>query len=216
MSGNGLGRLPAADLRDTAYPLRALTPEYAPMPNYRTWFAPHSWNQGATSMCVGFSWHHFLLASPLPNNRGPLPEQIYRQAQLLDEFPGEGYDGTTVRAGAKALQALGLVTAYHWASTAEEVAEYLLMKGPVVFGTDWLEGMDKPGPLGFAKATGRGRGGHAYLCIGYNRSSGNFRFLNSWGPEWGDMGRFTMTGEDVAKLLAGGGEACAAVEAKAK
>jgi C1A family cysteine protease len=35
-------------------------------------------------------------------------------------------------------------------------------------------------------------GGHAVLCIGYDVSIGRFRVMNSWGPDWGQAGYFTI------------------------
>lgn len=35
-------------------------------------------------------------------------------------------------------------------------------------------------------------GGHAVLIVGYDDSSSRFRVRNSWGPDWGQHGYFTM------------------------
>ena len=35
-------------------------------------------------------------------------------------------------------------------------------------------------------------GGHAVLIVGYNDATHRFRVRNSWGPDWGDGGYFTM------------------------
>jgi hypothetical protein len=67
---------------------------------------------------------------------------------------------------------------------------------------------------GLVKPSGRLAGGHAYLCVGYTRIKGAFRFINSWG-DWGQGGRFWMDGEDLDRLLfAEDGEAAAAQEKK--
>lgn len=34
--------------------------------------------------------------------------------------------------------------------------------------------------------------GHAVLAVGYDESKQRFICRNSWGPEWGDNGYFTM------------------------
>ena len=35
-------------------------------------------------------------------------------------------------------------------------------------------------------------GGHAVLCVGYDDAAKRFKCRNSWGPDWGDKGYFTM------------------------
>jgi C1A family cysteine protease len=35
-------------------------------------------------------------------------------------------------------------------------------------------------------------GGHAVLCVGCDDATGRFLVRNSWGPDWGDHGHFTM------------------------
>jgi C1A family cysteine protease len=40
-------------------------------------------------------------------------------------------------------------------------------------------------------------GGHCVLCVGYSDATRKFLFLNSWGPEFGDKGFFTLPYEYV-------------------
>jgi C1A family cysteine protease len=35
-------------------------------------------------------------------------------------------------------------------------------------------------------------GGHAVLCVGYDMDEQVFIFRNSWGPDWGMNGYFTL------------------------
>src|SRR6185436_14113346 len=97
-----LGRKHAPDARDLNHLLRhaALTPE---RPKTKTWRLLWHGDQGETPHCVGFAWHGLLRSSPVLNHQ-PLPDPLYLAAQKYDEFPGENYDGTSVRGGAKALQ----------------------------------------------------------------------------------------------------------------
>ena len=139
---------------------------------------------------------------------------IYRQAQLVDEWPGEDYEGTSVRAGAKVLRALGMVSEYRWAWDMETLARYVLTTGTVVMGTNWYEGMDVPNAEGFVSPRGSIRGGHAWLVLGYNRARGVYRGVNSWGKHWGQAGRFWISEEDLGRLLAESGEACSAIEVR--
>jgi hypothetical protein len=210
----GLGRRPAPDPRDDQYPLRPRT--IPVLPKVRHWRMFHSpLDQGHEGSCVGHAWKHFLMASPVCVNgpkEAPLAVDIYKEAQKIDEWPGEAYEGTSVRAGAKILVAKGLVSEYRWATDIDTLATYLLTTGTVVMGTNWYEGMDAPDEGGFVRVTGRTRGGHAWLVLGYNRVRGVYRCVNSWGKSWGQAGRFWIAGEDLDRLLSEGGEACSATE----
>lgn len=213
----GLGRLPAVDPRDDDYPLRPRAVA-GPLPNVRYWRMFSSpLDQGYEGSCVGHAWKHFLMASPVCTSgarEAPRATDIYRAAQKVDEWPGESYEGTSVRAGAKVLASLGLISEYNWARDIEVLSRYILTTGTVVMGTNWYGGMDTPNKEGFVKPTGGIRGGHAYLVIGYNRLRGVYRCINSWGKPYGQAGRFWIAGEDLGRLLAEGGEACSAVEVR--
>jgi C1A family cysteine protease len=212
-SDKGLGRLYVPDEGDKQYPLRALMAGVEkPEPTQRYYRIGPVLDQGNTSRCVAFSWYQRLVSAPVMQKNVPVPDEIYGLAKTFDEWPGEDYDGTSVRGGAKALQSLGLITEYHWSTTAEEVAHFVLTQGTVVFGTNWYSDMMLSPKGAIIAPSGRSAGGHAYLCIGYNRVRGLFRFVNSWGVDYCDKGRFWMTGESVARLLSEDGEACAATE----
>ncbi|HEY0750392.1 MAG TPA: hypothetical protein VGD26_04520 [Chitinophagaceae bacterium] len=221
----GLGRLPAADERDQMFHMKLAIPTEAPTRTYRYWNANGWWgDQQTTPQCVGYSWAHWVEDGPITHKgSAPIiaPEVIYREAQKIDEWPGEGYEGTSVRAGAKVLQALGFIESYYWAWDAKTVADTILTRGPVVVGTNWYRDMFFPDPETYiVKPTGAAVGGHAYLINGVNVKKGLFRFKNSWGNgkdsinNWGDNGHAWITIEDMDKLIKQDGEACLAVEIK--
>lgn len=213
--GGGLGRRFFKDERDANYPLRALTP--ARVARISRFYATGPvLDQGDTPRCVAFAWKQWLDSSPIHDSvtMPPDPDTIYQRAQQLDEWPGESYDGTSVRAGAKVMEEAKRIGAYHWSTTPEDVRDYIVSTSTVVFGTDWYEGMFDHSADGFVKPSGAIAGGHAYLCIGYSQARGAFRFVNSWGASWGQHGRFWMSGESVQQLLSQDGEACAGVEVK--
>ncbi len=169
--------------------------------------------------CVGHAWRQWISSALMMTKTGPDAFTIYHEAQKVDEWPGEepDYEGTSVRGGAKYLQAVGHLKEYRWAQTIDDVRVWLLSgKGTVVMGTTWYEGMFSPDPkTGLVKPTGRVAGGHAYLCIGYSEPKGAFRYINSWGRSWGQDGRFWMDGEDAERLLVNeDGEACIGTEKK--
>lgn len=209
---HGFGRLEAEDARDLAYPMRAAMVPIA-LPTYKYWVPGPVLNQGRTSQCVAYAWHQWMETSPIRTKNGPEPAWIYREAQLIDEWPGEDpvVKGTSVRAGAKVLAVQGRIAEYVWAQSIEDVKLWLLTNGPVVIGTGWYEGMMRTDPLGYVKPTGNLVGGHCTILNGYT-AGGDYRGMNSWGKYWGRNGHFWLHAEDLAMLLADHGEACAAVE----
>lgn len=209
------GRRYAPDPRDTAYPLRTLLP-LASARLYRYWNDFGWWgDQGRTPQCVAYAWTHWLEDGPVPQPGVPpvvKPVVLYHEAQAVDEWPGEDYDGTSVRAGAKALTARGFLSEYRWATRVAEITMALLEVGPVVVGTNWYEGMFTPGPGGILSVTGALAGGHAYVLNGVNVTRGQVRVKNSWGRAWGLQGRAWLPFADLARLMAEDGEACLGVE----
>jgi papain like protease len=215
----GLGRRFAPDARDREYPLRALIAAPS-VRHYRYWYANGWWgNQADSPQCVAYAWCHYLEDGPVMQTQPRTPPvvspgMLYREAQKLDEWEGEDYDGTSVRAGAKVLQALGYLQSYRWGASVADVVDALLEVGPVVMGTNWYEDMFTPDDAGFLRVRGALAGGHAYVLDGVNRSHALVRLKNSWGREWGQNGFAFMAIEDLGRLLAEDGEACLGVEVK--
>jgi hypothetical protein len=217
----GLGRRPAPDPRDERHlirPLLAVPLEEAP--NSRFWYDNAWWgDQGNTPKCVEFGWQHFLADGPI-THKGPRPViqpigTLYHEAQLVDEWPGEGYDGTSVRAGAKALQARGLIGEYLWAWDAETVLTTILTKSPVVVGVNWYSSFDTPDKDGVIRISGSIRGGHAFELNGGNRARGMVRAKQSWRRDrYGKNGRFWLPMEVLDRLIHEDGEAALATEVK--
>lgn len=220
------GRRPAPDSRDSRYPMRRLLgmqdlSKYASHRYYPT--GPHlPLDQGQTGTCVAQAWTGFLYAALKMDKTAPSPFDTYREIVKVDEFDDNDVEataadadlqaGTSVRAGAKVLQAQGRLASYVWATNADEAGVWLLKgNGTLVLGTNWYQGMSRLAN-GLATADGNILGGHAYLCVGYNRYTRLFRCLNSWGADFGDRGRFWIGYDDMNRLLAEDGECCAAVE----
>jgi hypothetical protein len=144
------------------------------------------------------------------------PEMVYRNAQKIDEWPGEDYDGTSVRAGAKILRNLGVISEFRWASNVDEVVNCLLNVGPMVVGTWWHRDMFYPDENGIIRPAGGKMGGHAYVLDGISLEKGLIRVKNSWGRDWGKNGFAYIRIDDFASLLSDQGEACMAFEKKLK
>lgn len=214
-----LGRLPSKDERDHQYLLPKRTTVKRAS---KYWTAQRALDQGDTSQCVGYSGFQWLTSFPVKNMPPFGPEDLYHQAQANDEWPGDDYEGSSVRGLFKALKKAGYVSEYRWALDVETVVGHLLTVGPVVMGTVWTEGMFMADSEGYIDDIGgEEAGGHAYCLIGANRlkkskhhGTGAVRVLNSWGPKWEDGGRAWLSFKALDWLLKQDGEACAAMELK--
>jgi hypothetical protein len=215
-------RIEEFDARSDDFPVAPmLKPVHLAQPRSFTWSLHHTLTQDkGDGGCVGFAWTHELIARPreVPGLDATFArEQVYWQAQRIDQWPGGDYPeadplmaGTSVLAGAKVLHALGYFDEYRWAQSVLEMVAVLGYLGPCVFGTRWYEGMHTPDQDHFMHPTGRRRNGHCLLANGvkvikdeggsvdFDRSF--VRFQNSFGPSWGTNGQCYMTLTDIASL----------------
>lgn len=206
------GRFYKSDERDKKFSikkhsLKSLKSSIASYINWQDtkWFG----DQGETSQCVGYAWAHYLTNSPVKQFLPP--DGIYHLAQRFDQWAGEGYEGTSVRAGAKVLKHLGYLSAYKWGSSIEQ-ALLALQTSPIVLGINWYEGMMQTDSYGMITPSGEMLGGHAILVNGYNLELERFRLKNSWGQQWGISGRCYLSFADAKRLFTENGEVCLPVE----
>ena len=226
----GFGRRFAADKRDQNFLMRRMLADARALalPVRRTWpIHGAALDQGDTGTCVGHAWRNFLRCAPIRTERGgPSAFDIYRaavlkdtwranndEAKLPDRDPGLDY-GTSVRAGAKAVTALGRLKSYVWAFALQPVVEWVLGEGPVVLGTNWYSSFARPDREGIVRIEPKAKvvGGHAYLLRGVDTRRALARCANSWGDGWGLSGDFLLPFRDLERLIHEDGEACAAVE----
>lgn len=224
-----LGRVPSFDDRSWAYPVRGLLAAELGIakPPLRSWTWPMTWlalDQGSEGSCVGHGHGGRVKGAPdlHPEVDHRWCRQLYLDAQRVDEWAGEDYEGTSVLAGAKVLTSHGLYDAYYWAFGVEDTLRAIGYLGPVVVGTAWLDGMFEPRPSGLLEVTGSVAGGHCYLLRGVRLKAtlpGEglkpievVRIRNSWGPEWGVNGDAYLRVTDLEQLLAADGEACVPTE----
>lgn len=80
----------------------------------------------------------------------------------------------------------------------QDALEQVLAQGyPIIFGFAVFESFESPqvaktGMMPVPKKGEKDLGGHAVLCVGYDRKRKLFIVRNSWGPDWGKGGYFFM------------------------
>ncbi len=210
-----LGRIPEFDPRSRAFPIRTLVAAKAPR-SY-TWSCAAELDQGTEGACVGFAWTHELIARPrvVPGLGVAFARQVYFDAQRIDPWEGGAYpgasphyQGTSVLAGAQVIHAAGHFAEYRWAFGLDDLILALGYSGPAVLGIDWHNQMFDPDADGLLHPTDGVAGGHAILANGVSIRRRLVRLHNSWGPDWGINGEAYIGFDDLATLLAAGGEAC--------
>ena len=186
-------------------------------PNLRMKFYPTGpiLDQGNFPHCVAFATKQLVRSGPVINRYDVSELELYNRCQLIDEWPGEDYDGTSVRAAMKILKADGYISEYNWAFDVGTVINYVLTTGPMIVGTYWYSDMFDVVD-GFIRATGFAIGGHAYDIKGVNLdypcpdgTKGAFRIVNSWGSSWGNGphgGLAWISIRDMEKLIMEDGE----------
>lgn len=134
---------------------------------------------------------------------------VYRAITARDPFPGAwepddtGSDGLTL---AKELTDRGLVSGYQHV-TSLAAAHVAIQAGPFPVGTVWTSAMFTPDSSGLVTDAGTEQGGHEYVCDEYDAATDRWGFTNSWSTGWGIAGRFYMSSQTFANLLARQGDA---------
>lgn len=210
---------PSLDPRNHDYPIRfTLGPTVERRPI--NWQAPLvRMDQGREGACVGFGWANEMMSAPQRVELGApanTAHYIYREAQTIDEWPGEAYEGTSVLAGAKVLMKYRYMDEVRWAFSVDDVIDALcsyttLGGGPVVLGVPWLSGMFAPRPSGLLEVNGTVEGGHCVCATGYHpgmrlaKETWTERFevikiRQSWGADHGKNGDVYIRPDDLQTL----------------
>jgi hypothetical protein len=185
-------------------------------------------NQGSTGSCTGnamtglLGTHPFwepigqhALAAGNPAAAEDYAVKVYSDATHIDgvagAYPPED-TGSTGLAVCKVIHRRGLISGYRWARTPVGFVR-LLQEAPVLLGTVWLEEFFEPDAGGFIDSGGLSSpvaGGHEVEIVAVELADpfedSVLEGVNSWGPGWGEGGRFRfrmstyMTLRDYADL----------------
>jgi hypothetical protein len=219
-----LGRRQPPDLEHVErYPLSALSLESPPSGTEKSLGLPWWWkdhDQGQEGSCVGFGSSAMMSITNHYQRQKKTGQDLtyrykchwlYEEAQLVDEWddtpPAEG---TSVRAACQILQQRGHrrvqngvageenlahgISAYRWATNAEEIRAAIYAGLAVSIGINWYSSFDKPktvdgerwlptgGDIGYV------RGGHCVCLFRMSDRREAFQLMNSWGdyypPTW--------------------------------
>ncbi len=233
---HGLGRRPPPDQKHSEkYPLRRTTTvETAERTLKLPYHYRPKYDQGKEGACVGFalSWAMSIL-----NRQFYDAFWLYRQAQRVDDWPGEDYSGTSVRAGCDVLRDQGHrllhqhshehhperdhgIQRNEWATTVDSIRSCIASGVPVVMGVDWMTNFDAPVKKGREYWIGEGdlgriRGGHAICAYAVSDKRQAVKLVNSWSTSY----PLVWLGYDVLQRLLDGiaypGEATVLVDRSA-
>jgi hypothetical protein len=225
------------DQRSLEFPVRRMLERPVPLQDVSLDAGPVL-DQGTTpplslrdaSACVGMACiaaAHVLKGQyPMAYDVEPFDEEdarrLYVRAQDLDHVHGNDYPGTSVLAGMKAGQELGLWGGYLWAlgGTRDVVQVLLQLRVAVVVGVPWSAGLEEPDRDGVIRPGGADAGGHALAVVGFRlgRIGGRlgpwFELQQSRGRAEGIGGRVFLHHSDLSRLLGGIGEAAVPLPAE--
>lgn len=177
-------------------------------------------NQGRFGSCTGnakeglLGTEPFFAVIPEAHPRKPTGDadedesqalQLYSEATALDPFPGTfppddtGSNGLSV---CKAAKRAGLISGYRHAFSLT-AALHALVNQPVITGINWYDSFDSPTDDGYIRISNDAsvRGGHEVVLDEILVPERLIGGTNSWGPNWGDKGRFYISWADFQRLM---------------
>jgi hypothetical protein len=107
----------------------------------------------------------------------------------------------------KAAKQLGWISSYQHAFGVDQALRALTLR-PVITGVNWYTSFDSPDANGLVAIAPNAtvRGGHEVLADGIDEPNKLVWFWNSWGKSFGVGGRFCMSFDTWAQLLAERGD----------
>lgn len=217
------------DFRDLLFtPTLVEVPATRPLEDYRAAGVPIL-DQGTEGACTGFGLAtviHYLLRRrrPVADEVCVSPRMLYEMAKRYDEWPGEGYEGSSARGAMKGWHKHGVCAEALWpyhgrvpkGKSAERwtdarlrpLGAYFrvnhrdliamhaaLAEVGVLYATATVhEGWSAVGDDGWIEPSERVLGGHAFAIVAYDRDG--FWIQNSWGESWGKDGFGHVTYDD--------------------
>ena len=182
----------------------------------KIWDSPLWLDQGRTFACTGFSVA--MEAASAPVRREGITKRtawaLYKDAQRVDEWAGENYQGSSVQAAMKVACRMGWYEGYQWATSLEMLKLAVGNIGPAVLSIPWHSSMSRPDRNGFVRVSGRMNGRHAILCRGYSKEKRSFLLRQSAGKRWGVNGDCWILERDLWELLQNQGSACIPIKRK--
>lgn len=116
-------------------------------------------------------------------------------------YPPDDPGGTGLEV-CKAAVNMGLITGYGHEFNADDALRALALRAGI-FGCHWYDSMDTPDDKGVVTigANAKVRGGHEVMAYGLDAENELIWFWNSWGPTWGQGGRFAMSFATADRLF---------------
>lgn len=184
-------------------------------------------DQGQISGCTGWTGADFLNSAKAIGNRRRYNKTVahrqamyladadglslYRQATEHDQFgwvyppTDQGSSGLGV---AKALKALGVIDAYLWTFSFDQLLAWGV-KQPIMLGTLWTEAMSDPDAKGTIhigspaqiRSAVDANEGHEYSLRGVNWPRKLARIRNHWTDDWGIKGEALIPLAELETLI---------------
>jgi hypothetical protein len=170
-------------------------------------------DQGQLGSCTANALCGALDSAPNFSNGTPLAEpdavKVYELETKLEGQPYPPNDpGGSGLMVCKAAKEMGLISAYHHAFGIDHALGALVLC-PVITGINWYSSFDTPDPQTGVVSIAPGanvRGGHEIVADEIDADNQLVWFWNSWGTGWGIGGRFCMSFDTWAQLLAEHGD----------
>ncbi|MGE0415582.1 MAG: hypothetical protein AB7O80_02150 [Acetobacteraceae bacterium] len=171
-------------------------------------------DQGQDGACTGFALAavvNLLIVRNTRQGRRVSPHMLYRMAKMYDEWPGEDYEGSSLRGALRGFFNNGACADGLWGKTTEAFASLAAAKDarrtalgayfrlrPVL--SDYHAALNETGVIYASAGVHSGwdnppggnippkAGGplHAFAIVGYDETG--FWVQNSWGADWGKSG----------------------------
>jgi C1A family cysteine protease len=132
-------------------------------------------------------------AIKLASTQGVVTEKVWPyKAGELSKKPPEGIDK----------EPHFFIKGYARLKSADELKKALIAYGPAIIGVTVYQSFmaENDGHIKMPAPTDTIIGGHAICIVGYNDSNQKFKFINSWGRNWGDKGYGYIPSEYVDKF----------------